>query len=53
MLLFQHADYKRARDAIHNGAKILKIDDYKHLTQRDINFYTELHGVKFISCNFI
>ncbi|MCI6339887.1 MAG: hypothetical protein MR782_03390 [Campylobacter sp.] len=45
---FSSLTIKELRDAIHNGAKILKIDDYKHLTQRNINFYTELHGVKFI-----
>lgn len=41
-------DYIKARDAIHAGAKVLKLDDYKHLTQRDIKFYSDLHGVKFI-----
>ena len=41
-------EFSKAVNAVNTGAKVLKLDDYKHLDKSDLEHFVNNRGVKFI-----
>lgn len=41
-------EFSKAVNAVNTGAKVLKLDDYKHLDKSDLEHFINNRGVKFI-----